>query len=141
MIFIDTNVLVYARTAGVAHHETARRLLDEVMTQGEVAISRQVIREYLAVVTRAQLRTEPLSMEQAWQDVEVLTTRFRVLDNNRVVLDNFRSLCMDVPVAGARVHDANIVATMLAHGVRRLLTFDRADFRRFGGYITFVDTA
>jgi predicted nucleic acid-binding protein len=29
------------------------------------------------------------------------------------------------------VHDANIVATMEAHGLRRLLTFSEADFRRF----------
>jgi predicted nucleic acid-binding protein len=32
---------------------------------------------------------------------------------------------------GRQVHDANIVATMLAHGERRLLTFNVADFRRF----------
>ena len=33
--------------------------------------------------------------------------------------------------AGRQVHDANIVATMLAHGENRLLTFNGADFRRF----------
>lgn len=32
---------------------------------------------------------------------------------------------------GKQVHDANIVATMLAHGEARLLTFNAADFRRF----------
>ena len=32
---------------------------------------------------------------------------------------------------GRQVHDANIVATMLAHGEGRLLTFNDADFRRF----------
>ena len=31
---------------------------------------------------------------------------------------------------GKQVHDANIVATMLAHGETRLLTFNTADFRR-----------
>ena len=29
------------------------------------------------------------------------------------------------------LNDANIVATMLAHGIRHLLTFNVADFRRF----------
>ena len=33
--------------------------------------------------------------------------------------------------SGKQVHDANIVATMLAHGVGRLLTFNVADFQRF----------
>ena len=37
--------------------------------------------------------------------------------------------------AGRQVHDANIVATMLAHGERRLLTFNIADFRRFARLI------
>jgi predicted nucleic acid-binding protein len=36
------------------------------------------------------------------------------------------------------VHDANIVATMLAHGETRLLTFNGADFRRFASLIEVV---
>ena len=39
---------------------------------------------------------------------------------------------------GRQVHDANIVATMLAHGERRLLTFNEADFRRFGALIEII---
>ena len=41
-------------------------------------------------------------------------------------------LCREFPVAGKQIHDANIAATMLAHGERRLLTFNTRDFRRFG---------
>jgi predicted nucleic acid-binding protein len=37
--------------------------------------------------------------------------------------------------AGRQVYDANIVATMLKHGIYRLLTFNAADFRRFKGII------
>jgi predicted nucleic acid-binding protein len=37
--------------------------------------------------------------------------------------------------AGRQVHDTNIVATMLEHGIYRLLTFNAADFRRFAGII------
>ena len=37
-------------------------------------------------------------------------------------------------------HDANIVATMLAHGERRLLTFNGTDFHRFGDRIALVAT-
>jgi hypothetical protein len=33
------------------------------------------------------------------------------------------------PVAGKQVHHANVVATMLDHGVHRLLSFNTADFR------------
>ncbi len=39
---------------------------------------------------------------------------------------------------GKQVHDANIVATMLAHGETRLLTFNGGDFHRFDSLIEVV---
>ena len=53
-------------------------------------------------------------------------------------MDMLASLCREVPVGGKQVHDANIVATMLAHGERRLLTFNVNDFRRFGQRVELV---
>ncbi len=41
-------------------------------------------------------------------------------------------------MGGRQVHDANIVATMLAHGETRLLTANRSDFRRFEPRIELV---
>ena len=49
------------------------------------------------------------------------------------------TLCREVPTGGRQIHDANIVATMLARGERRLLTFNAADFRRYGDRIELVD--
>ena len=40
-----------------------------------------------------------------------------------------------ITIGGKQVHDANIVATMQAHGLRRLLTHNTADFARFGALI------
>jgi hypothetical protein len=48
-------------------------------------------------------------------------------------------LCRAVAIAGRQVHDANIVATMLAHGEGRLLTANRGDFRRFEPRIEIVE--
>ena len=50
-----------------------------------------------------------------------------------MVTESLMSLCREVPVGGRQIHDANIVATMLAHGENRLLTFNASDFRRFRG--------
>jgi len=44
-------------------------------------------------------------------------------------------LLAQVPSGGRQVHDVNIVATMLAQGITRLLTFNEADFRRFASVI------
>ena len=55
------------------------------------------------------------------------------------VADILAMLCREVPLGGKQIHDANIVATMPAHGERRLLTFNAADFRRYGTRIELVD--
>lgn len=57
-----------------------------------------------------------------------------------MVAETLIALCRAIPMGGKQVHDANIVATMLAHGTRRLPTFNTADFRRHGDRIEFVDT-
>ena len=44
----------------------------------------------------------------------------------------------EVRVGGSQVHDANIVATMLSYGERRLLTLNASDFRRYGDRIELV---
>jgi predicted nucleic acid-binding protein len=55
-----------------------------------------------------------------------------------LVWDRLVMLSRRYPFAGRQVHDANIVATMLAHGERRLLTFNGGDFRRFARLIAVV---
>jgi len=47
-------------------------------------------------------------------------------------------LLLTIPVGGAQIHDANIVATMEVYGIGRLLTHNTTDFARFGGLITVV---
>ena len=54
-MFIDTNILVNARIREAPHHEVARAGLESALRGPEpLRISRQVMREYLAVVTRPQ---------------------------------------------------------------------------------------
>ena len=48
------------------------------------------------------------------------------------------SLSRRYSFGGRQVHDENIVATMPAHGERRLLTFNDVDFRRFTALMEIV---
>ena len=135
-MFVDTNVLVNARILEAPDHETARDSLERALAEPEpLCISRQVLREYLAVVTRPQTWPAVMTREDALDDVERLVDTFEVLEDGPVVTDWLVSLCRDVPVGGRQFHDANIVATMLAYGERRLLTFNAMDFRRYGDRI------
>lgn len=135
-MFVDTNVLVYARVLEAPNHDLARELLGRAMAGGEpVQLSRHVLREYLAVMTRPQTWPVPVTREEVLQDVERLAANVRILEDGPVVTEALVALCRDVPAAGKQIHDANIVATMLVHGVRQLLTFNAADFQRYGGRV------
>ena len=137
--FVDTNVLVYATEPRSKFHEAATNCLDVARAQSRpLRISRQILREYLATVTRPQLGVPPLGMTQALADVERFERAFEFAEDGRDVFLKLRFLLRDIPVGGKQVHDANIVATMLAHGLARLATFNTADFRRFGEHIEVV---
>ena len=89
-------------------------------------------------MTRPQAWPVPITRDEALDDIGGLGRAFEVLEDGPRVTDALLALCRDVEVGGRQVHDANIVATMLAHGERRLLTFDTADFRRYGGRLELV---
>ncbi len=135
-MFIDTNVLINARILEAPDHAAARKQLELALAGPEpLRISRQILREYLAVVTRPQTWEVSLTREEALADVERFAEAFEVLEDGPTVTDRLVELCREVNVGGKQVHDANIVATMLAYGERRLLTFNTADFRRFENHI------
>jgi len=138
-VFIDTNVLIYStRPSSSFHRRAASALAKAASLEPRLAISRQVMREYLAVVTRPGGGSEPIAMAEALADVERFAAAFEVLEDGPEVGARLAELCRSVALAGRQVHDANIVATMLAHGETRLLTANRVDFRRFEPRIEIV---
>ena len=141
-MFIDTNLFVAACNALAPDNERARALLARVQADAlPCRISRQVMREYLAAATRPQTWSCPLSTIEALADVSWMEGAFEVLEDGPQVMDTLARLCREIPMGGKQVHDANIVATMLTHGERRLLTFNIRDFRRFAAHIDIVDPA
>ena len=138
-MFIDTNILVNARILEAPQHGVARTTLERAFSGPEsLRISRQIIREYLAVVTRPQSWPVPITREEALEDAIRLLEIYEILEDGPVVTDLLLDLCRSVQVGGKQIHDANIVATMLAYGERRLLTFNAADFRRYEDRIELV---
>ena len=122
-VFVDTNVLVYSTRPLSTHHAAAAGALARLGGTGSTLwISSQILREYLAAVTRPQATAPGLPMETAISDVRRFRMAFRVAEERARALDR---------VAGRQVHDANIVATMLDCRVHRLLTFNGTDFQRF----------
>ena len=135
-MFVDTNVLVFATVTRAPLHQTAEAVLERLNATGAtLSISRQVIREFLAVLTRPGTYHRPTSADEAVAAARDLEAKFTVLEDGPAVTDRLLALVRQVPTGGRQVHDANIVATMLVHGVRRLLTHNVGDFTRFSGLI------
>ena len=131
MSFVDTNVLVYATATSAPFRDRARAALVRLAADEQLWVSRQILREYVAVMTRPQTWGRALSLAEAMTDAAVFERRFTVLEDGQLVWDQLMDLSRLYSFGGRQVHDANVVATMLAHGERRLLTFNEADFRRF----------
>ena len=138
-VFIHTNILVYATDVVSAWHEPARNALDLARGAGDtLVISPQILTEYIATMTRARAAVGRPTLEDTLANVHIFRREFRLLPENDAVITALLTLVERIPMAGKQVHDANIVATMQAHGIRRLLTHNTADFARFAGLITVV---
>ena len=74
-------------------------------------------------------------------DVRAFATEFRVAEDGATVFEQLLGLLQQVTVQGTKIHDANIVATMAACGVERILTHNVSDFMRFGRYLTVLPLA
>jgi predicted nucleic acid-binding protein len=138
-MFVDTNVLVYASVPAAPDREQARAAMARYSAAGEaLCISRQVLREFIAVITRPQLWMQPKTPAEAVQFGLVLAQDFNILEEGPAAWDQLVALCHRFSFGGRQVHDANIIATMLAHGENRLLTFNVADFLRFNTLVEVV---
>lgn len=101
--------------------------------------SGQILREYLTVATRPAERDGlGLARAAAVANVRALRTRSRLLTEDAKVADRLLRLLDEVACTGKQVHDANVVATMLVHGVETVVTMDVGDFTRFGDHVRVV---
>jgi predicted nucleic acid-binding protein len=141
-IRVDTNVLVYACLRNSPWHVHAIQALHtELQAGAEIWVSRQVLREYLAVLTRPGTTTLASPAATAMADVSAFQKMFFVADDTADVTTRLLALVQSVPMGGKQVHDANLVATMQVYGIPRLLTHNVADFTRFSAWITVVSIA
>lgn len=130
-LFVDTNVLVYANVLETPFHEQALKAIHAAQQAGRTLwISRQVIREYLVVMTRPQV-FENLSRTTVLEQVTQFIAHFQVADDTPAVTAHLLALMGTYAIGGKQVHDANLVATMQANNVRCLLTHNTEDFQRF----------
>lgn len=135
--FVDTNVLVYATNIDSPWHQSAMEALSRARQAGiGLVVSPQILREYLVASTRTS--SAPMPRIEILQNLAILQREFRILNEDRTVAAKLLELVARYEVSGKKIHDANIVATMLVYGLTHLLTYNVDDFVRFEGEIALV---
>ncbi len=131
-LFVDTNILAYISLANSPFHLDARNKLNAYLQQGyEPWISRQIIREYLVVMSRALADQVGFDAAQLVADTEKLTAQFQIADDTEIVSKTLFHLVEKYAVQGKTIHDCNIVAAMMTNGITHLLTNNEGDFKRY----------
>ena len=116
-----------------ARQPVVKAALDTLLKRGEaVYISAQNLIEFQSLATRpANVNGLGLTTAQASEKAQEIETLFAFLPDTAAIYPHWRTLIERYDVKGKQVHDARLVAVMLAHGIRRLMTFNTAHFARF----------
>ena len=133
VVFVDTNVLLSATDESRSHHQEACRVIAESGTRGvHLAASGQILCEYLVVATRpVEVNGLGLAVADATANLDQFLRHLHLHDETEAVARRLRDLGLSQGLRGKRFHDANIVATMAAHGIRTLVTENEDDFTAF----------
>jgi predicted nucleic acid-binding protein len=106
-----------------------------------LAYTLQNMAEYWNVSTRPVARNGfGMSIEECLVSALEIENSFLRLTDNDAVYSEWRRLVVKHRISGVQVHDARLAASMYAHGLTHILTFNAADFARFDG-ITAVHPA
>jgi predicted nucleic acid-binding protein len=130
---LDTNILLRSVQREAPHHPLAIEALATLLEQEhDVFITAQNLIEFWSVASRpTEANGLGWTTETVRQEVDRLRAQFPMLDDTADVFVQWLQLVSAYRVSGRRVHDARLVAVMLAHGITHLLTFNQDDFRHF----------
>lgn len=139
-VMLDTNVLLAATDEGRAEHRDALTVVNDwAAKRTDLCTSGQILREYLAVATRpVEKNGLGLHLADAVGNVRAIRKRTTLLSEDSKVADRLLGLLTDVDCRGKQVHDANLVATMLVHGLGAIVTMNLEDFARFERHVTLI---
>lgn len=132
-VFVDTNVLLAATTTDRDQHADALAFL-ECGFRGETRlfVTAQIFREYLVVATRPQdANGLGLSPEMSCENIRRFQTFLQILSEDSETTEQLLRFIREYGLKGKRIHDANLVAAMSCHGLRKLKTYNPDDFTVF----------
>jgi predicted nucleic acid-binding protein len=131
---LDTGTLARLPDRTDPLHPTIREALTRIADRGHSLVtSTQNIAEFWNVCTRpAEARGGfGLSIEQARVRLRLLERFITVLKEPDSAYGKWKTMIVVHKVSGKAVHDARIAALMNSYRIKRILTFNDADFKRY----------
>jgi len=134
LVVVDANVLLAATDRSRTHHEAANTFLR--LDPRRLAVTPQIIRDYLAVMTRpVEVNGLGLSAVDAQANANAIRAMTTLLGETADTITRLLDLIAAGPVMGRQVHDANVVACALVHGASAIVTDNVHHLSRFDSLI------
>jgi predicted nucleic acid-binding protein len=130
---IDTGVLLRAFDTASSEQPAIRRALRVLIDQREeLFVSVQNVAEFWNVATRPLIHNgQGLALPQVEQRLRIIERFCRVVSEGLPAYEIWKSLLTKFGVRGVAVHDARLVATMIARQIDVVVTLNERDFRRY----------
>jgi hypothetical protein len=114
-VFVDCQYPDYTQQMLSPFQAAATAKLYDLAAAGHALwTSRQTLRECLATMSRPSTLTAPVAMLTLISDMQIFQSQFVIAVDGVAVTTHLLSLLTSIACSGKQVHDANIVATMLA---------------------------
>lgn len=123
-VLLDTNILLRLGNQGHSLHSTAAQAVELLEARRcDCTIVPQVLYEYWVVGTRpAEQNGFGIDAVVADAAMTAWLRRFLLLPDEQGIFSHWRSLVLGHAVKGKAAHDARLVASMLHHGVKNIVS-------------------
>ncbi len=130
-LLVDTGVLISAVDIARSNHDVCRHLIER---HPALSLCAQSCREFLAVSIRPVAANGlGMSCEHACANLETLRGRIVTLPEEKPLLSVLLDVIRSHQLVGRSIHDAGIVAAVIAHQLGGLVTTDAQIFSRYPG--------
>jgi predicted nucleic acid-binding protein len=141
---LDTGILVRLPHRSDPEHQSIRDALRQLLgRRHSLVTARQNIVEFWNVCTRPTSARGGfgLSVEETLRRVRLIERFVEVLNEPDTTYRHWKGLVTKYQVIGKQVHDAKIASVMVAYRIKRLLTLNDVDFRRYSEVEAFTPSA
>jgi predicted nucleic acid-binding protein len=138
LVLADTGILLRLTDPADPQHGVVDHAIRVLRGRGDgLTIAAQNAAELWNVCTRPATARGGwgLTLAEADRRLKVIEAGFSLLTELPTAYAIWRSLIVAHAVQGRQVHDARLVALMMAHGITHVLTLNAGDFARFPGIV------